>query len=61
MTPRELEEKRDEIRAALYDILDDNETMFCALVDIYSHCLAADENNWEEVINEIKEIAGHLT
>lgn len=61
MKPRDLEEKRNEIRAAFYDILDDNETMFCALEEIYSLCVVANEGNRAETIDAIKDIAGRLT
>ena len=61
MNPKELENKHDEIRDTLRDIVDDNEAMFFALEDVYGLCIEADENNWAKIIDKIKEIAGRLT
>jgi hypothetical protein len=61
MNLRDLEYKGERIRDAVYEILDDNKFMLCALKDIYNLCLNADENNREKVINEIKAIAWRLS
>jgi uncharacterized protein Yka (UPF0111/DUF47 family) len=61
MKLRDLENKCDKIRDAFHKIVNDSECMFFALEDIYGLCLEADENNWRETIDAIKEIAGRLT
>lgn len=60
MNPKHLEQRCDEIHEALRDIVDDNESMFCALENIYRLCLEADEDNWAKTVDEIKMIAWRL-